>query len=158
MGGHQSALNRLRNGIFLSLLIKGHRYLIHVIDQTIIFIFKAVLYHQVCVIMFPFFIYHKYGAFLYKTCGMRSCPISLWVPIRGVNRSPKILDLRKCPNPIRTSVGHPIFSWTIFGQAISYNKFLAFFDLWAFGAQFSERYCIVHFSLYISDSQRTSGM
>ena len=53
---------------------------------------------------------------------------------RGVNRSPKFLDLRKCPNPIRTSVGHPIFSWTIFGQNFSCSKFYAFVDalgLWS---------------------------
>ena len=49
-----------------------------------------------------------------------------------VNRSPKSLDLQKFPNPIRTSVGHPIFSWTIF-----------------------DNFCL---SLYISNSQRTSGM
>ena len=30
------------------------------------------------------------------------------------------MDIRKCPNLIRTSVGHLICSWTIFGQAISY--------------------------------------
>ena len=47
---------------------------------------------------------------------------------RGVNRNPKILDLRKCPKPIQTSVGHPIFTWTVFGTAINYNKFRAFFD------------------------------
>ena len=46
--------------------------------------------------------------------------------IRGVNRSPKISDLQKCPNPIRTSVGYPTFSWTIFGQAISHIKYHAF--------------------------------
>ena len=27
------------------------------------------------------------------------------------------MDLRKCPNPIWTSVGHAIFSWAIFEQA-----------------------------------------
>ena len=46
---------------------------------------------------------------------------------RGVNRRPKIVDLRKCPNPIRTLVGHLIFSWAIFGQAISHGKFHALF-------------------------------
>ena len=46
---------------------------------------------------------------------------------RGVNRSPKILDLRKCPNPIRNSVGHLIFSWKVF-RVINYSKFHAFFD------------------------------
>ena len=46
------------------------------------------------------------------------------VSTRGVNWSPKILDLRKCPNPVRASVDHPIFSWTIFEQAISHSKFL----------------------------------
>ena len=40
------------------------------------------------------------------------------VGTRGVNRSPKILDLRESSNPIRTSVGQPIFPWTIFGQVI----------------------------------------
>ena len=51
------------------------------------------------------------------------------VHTRGVNRSPKISELRKCPNTIRTLVGHPIFSWTSFGQAISCRKFHAFHDL-----------------------------
>ena len=58
---------------------------------------------------------------LCETTGMHSSS-------RGVNRSPKILDLRKCPNLIRTSVGHLIFSLTIFEQVISYSKFHAFFD------------------------------
>ena len=68
------------------------------------------------------------------------------------------MDLRKCLNPIRTSVGHPVFSWTIFGQGINCSKIHAFFTLWAYGAQFIERYCIVRFSLYSSNSQTTSGM
>ena len=50
----------------------------------------------------------------------------------GVNWSPTILDLRKCQNPIRTSVGHPTFSWTVFGQAMSYSTFYAFFYIWVY--------------------------
>ena len=70
-------------------------------------------------------------------------PLTSWKVIlsatsRSVTWSPKILDLRKCPNPIRTSLGHQIFSGTIFGQYISYSKFHAFSTLWASGAQFSE--------------------
>ena len=34
----------------------------------------------------------------------------------GVNQSIKISDLRKCINPIRTSVVQPIFSWTWTGH------------------------------------------
>ena len=71
--------------------------------------------------------------------------LNILVLTRVVNRSPKILDLRKCPNPIRISVGHQIISWTIFGQDISYSKFHAFSTLWASGAQFSERHRIVRF-------------
>ena len=64
------------------------------------------------------------------------CPGS--VGIRDGNRSPKISDLRKCPNPIRTSVGHPIFSWTIFGRAISLTNSTHFSTLWVYGTQVSE--------------------
>ena len=76
------------------------------------------------------------------------------VQIRGVNRSLKFGTSEKSPSPFRTSVGQPIFSWTIFGQAISYNKVNAFFDLKVYGPQFSNRFCNVRFSLSISDSQR----
>ena len=48
---------------------------------------------------------------------------------RVVNQNPKFLDFRKSPNPIRTSVGFPIFSWTVFEPAISYSKFHAFSTL-----------------------------
>ena len=34
IGGYQSALIGLRNGIFLSLLTKEHRFLLNLIDQT----------------------------------------------------------------------------------------------------------------------------
>ena len=62
---------------------------------------------------------------------------------RGVNRSPKILDLRKCPNPIRNSVGHLIFSWKVFFGSLIIATFTLFSTLWAHGAQISERYCNV---------------
>ena len=52
-----------------------------------------------------------------------------YIPTRGVNRSPIFSDLRKSPSPIRNSVGQPIFSWTMFWQAISYSKAHAFLDL-----------------------------
>ena len=64
-----------------------------------------------------------------------------------------MLDIRKCPNPIWPSVGHPISSWTIFGQVISNINFTPFLTLWVFGAQFGERYYNVRFSLDINGSQ-----
>ena len=38
------------------------------------------------------------------------------------------------------------------------ENFMTFSTLWAYGAQFSKRYCIVRISPYNSDSQRTSGI
>ena len=71
-----------------------------------------------------------------------------------VNWSPKNLDLRKCPSPIRTSVGQAIFSRIIFGQAITYTNIRAFLNfIQVYKAQFSERYCNVCFSLCISDRE-----
>ena len=55
--------------------------------------------------------------------------IMFMVSIRGVNRSPKISDPRKSPSPIRTSVGRPIFSGTVFGQTVSSSKAHALLDL-----------------------------
>ena len=48
---------------------------------------------------------------------------------RGVNQSPKFLELRKSASQIRTSVNQSIFSWTIFRQTTNYGKDHAFFDL-----------------------------
>ena len=55
------------------------------------------------------------------------------------------MDLLKSPSLIRTLVGQPIFSWTFFGQAISYNKAHSFLAFQVYVAQFSERYCNVRF-------------
>ena len=49
--------------------------------------------------------------------------------IRGINRSPKISDLRKSASPIWTSDGPPVFSWIIFGQA-KVTCFLNHIGLW----------------------------
>ena len=51
------------------------------------------------------------------------------VQTRGANRSKKKSQLRKSPSTIQTSVGQPIFSWTIFGQALNHSKAQAFLDL-----------------------------
>ena len=72
MVGYKSALNVLRYGIFLLLLIKGHRCLLNVIDQTTgsgSFIFSRLAYiiRYVYVIMLPAYIYYKDDTFLYKT-------------------------------------------------------------------------------------------
>ena len=74
---------------------------------------------------------------------------------RGVNRVPKVWCLRKCPNPIWTSVGYLIFAWTIFRKAIRYSKLHAVLTLLVYGAQISGRYYNVRFSLYISNIQKT---
>ena len=64
------------------------------------------------------------------------------------------MDLRKSPNLIRTSVGQPVLPWTIFGQAvIAISRAYAVFDLYAYGAQFSELYYRVRFSLHTSDRE-----
>ena len=48
------------------------------------------------------------------------------VGTRGVNRSPIFLNLRKCLNTIQISVGHPLFSWTIFGSPLVKANFTHF--------------------------------
>ena len=75
------------------------------------------------------------------------------VTTRGVKRGPKFLDLRKSPNPIRTSVGQPIFSWTIFGHGFIAN--LTQFSVFIFtehGSVYAQ-YCSVRFSLLTSDRE-----
>ena len=71
MGGYQSVLIGLRHSIFLSLLTKGHRCLLNLIDEltafSSFFIFQAGLHYQVLVIMLRIYIYPTDGKFLYKT-------------------------------------------------------------------------------------------
>ena len=53
-----------------------------------------------------------------------------------------------------------IFLDNALDRPLAIANFTHFSTIWAYGAQFNERYCILHFALYTSDtdSYRISGM
>ena len=93
----------------------------------------------------------------WRVTSPRSC-VTRTMHNRSVNRSPKILDLGKCPNPIRTWSVIQYFLEQFLDRPLVIANFKHFATLLAHGAQFVEWYCIARFSLYISDSQRIFSM
>ena len=85
-------------------------------------------------------------------------PFELCVPTKGVNRSPKNWSSKY----VRIRFGFRSVIQYFLGQflerTLATENFKTFSTLWAYGAQFSKRYCIVPISPYNSGSQRTSGM
>ena len=82
-----------------------------------------------------FCVWEAYGNFDREQCMYAGdCSKSYWIlldyaPIRGVNRNPKILHVRKSLIPTWTSGNQRIFSWTTFGRTISWSKAHALLNL-----------------------------